>query len=140
VIVLDTNVISEAMRGPRADQRVIAWLRSLPTTPVTTVINRAEILAGIVLLPQGQRRERLHAAAHSAFSGIATCLPLSPECADHYADVVATRRSAGRPIGGMDALLAAIVRHGDAQLATRDIADFAGLELDLIDPWTISPS
>jgi toxin FitB len=140
VIVLDTNVISEAMRGPRANQRVIAWLRSLPATPVTTVINRAEILAGIALLPPGHKRERLQTAAHSAFSGIATCLPLSPECADHYADIVAVRRSAGRPIGGMDALLAAIVRDSDAQLATGDIADFAGLELDLIDPWTISPS
>ena len=40
----------------------------------------------------------------------------------------------------MDALLAAIVRHSDAQLATRDTADFSGLELDLIDPWTVSPS
>ena len=140
MIVLDTNVISEAMRGPRVNQRVIAWLRSLPTTPVTTVINRAEVLAGIALLPPGQKREQLRAAAHSAFSGIAACLPLFPECADHYADIVAVRRSAGRPIGGMDALLAAIVRDSDAQLATRDTADFAGLELDLIDPWTISPS
>jgi predicted nucleic acid-binding protein len=140
VIVLDTNVISEAMRGARADHHVISWLRSLPTTPVTTVINRAEILAGITLLPSGQRRERLLAAAQSAFSGIVSCLPLSPECADHYAEIVAIRRSTGRPIGGMDALLAAIVRHSDAQLATRDIADFEGLELDLINPWTISPS
>ena len=30
--------------------------------------------------------------------------------------------------------------HGrQRSLATRDVADFAGLELDLIDPWTIAP-
>jgi predicted nucleic acid-binding protein len=140
VIVLDTNIISEAMRGPHANQKVVAWLRSLPATPVTTVINRAEILAGVALLRPGQRRDRLASAAHAALSGIAVCLPLSASCADHYADIVAARRLAGRPIGGMDALVAAIVRDSNAQLATRDIADFAGLELNLIDPWTISPS
>lgn len=50
LVVLDTNVISEAMRGAAASPQVIAWLRSLAATPITTVVNRAEILAGIALL------------------------------------------------------------------------------------------
>jgi len=138
VIVLDTNVISEAMRGPHADRNVLAWLRSLSPTPVTTVINRAEILAGVALLPPGQRRDRLASAAQEALSGIAVCLPLSATCADHYANIVATRRLAGRPINGMDVLVAAIVRECDGRLATRDTADFGGLGIELINPWASS--
>ena len=66
---------------------------------------------------------------------LGVCLPLAPECAEEYASVVATRRTAGRPIGGMDALIAAIARVSGASLATRDTGDFDALGLDLIDPW-----
>lgn len=136
VIVLDTNVISEAMRGPRADGLVRDWLRALPATPVTTVINRAEILAGVALLPQGARRERLATASTAAFSTLGAVLPFTPEATDHYADIVAARRTAGTPIGSMDALIAAICRMAGATLATRDVDDFAGVGLHLVNPWT----
>jgi predicted nucleic acid-binding protein len=139
VIVLDTNVISEAMRGPRADPLVLTWLRSLSAPPVTTVINRAEILAGVALLAPGDRRDRLMSAALAALSGLTVCLPLTPECADHSAEIVAGRRRTGRPVGSMDALVAAIVRESGGRLATRDTNDFAGLGLDLVNPWRTDP-
>jgi predicted nucleic acid-binding protein len=135
LVVLDTNVISEAMRGAEASPQVIAWLKSLPATPVTTVVNRAEILAGIALLAPGRRRTELRAAAESAFNGLGVCLALTSVAADHYAQIVAHRRDAGRPIGGMDALIAAIARRNGAALATRDVSDFAELGIDLVNPW-----
>jgi len=137
MIILDTNVISEAMRGRAADPRVLTWIRSLREQPVTTVINRAEILAGIALLPEGARREKLSVAAEVAFAGLGVCLPLVPEAATEYAAIVARRRAAGRPIGGMDALVASVTRVSGASLATRDTADFDGLGLTLVDPWTV---
>jgi predicted nucleic acid-binding protein len=135
VIVLDTNVISEVMRGHQASPAVLGWIRCLRETPVTTVVNRAEILAGIAVLPDGRRKERLREVADSAFDTLGVCLPLMPECAAEYAAVVAGRRSAGRPMGGMDALIAAIARVSGAAIATRDQSDFAGLDLELVDPW-----
>ena len=135
MIILDTNVISEVMRGPRADRRVLDWVRSLSTIPVTTVINRAEILAGIAILPGGQRRDLLGAAAREAFDGLGVCLPLMPEAASAYADIVAARRAAGRGVGAMDALVAAIATVAGATVATRDVADFADLGLNLVNPW-----
>ena len=45
----------------------------------------------------------------------------------------------GRPIGGFDALIAAIARVSRAQLATRDISGFEGTGVELIDPWAIDP-
>lgn len=136
MIILDTNVISEAMRGPQADSGVLAWLRALPAPPVTTVINRAEILAGIALLPEGVRAERLRTAAERAFETLGVCLPLTSECCSHYGDIVATRQRAGQPIGGIDALIAAIAREVSATVATRDVDGFAGLGLDLVNPWS----
>ncbi|MDO5533161.1 MAG: type II toxin-antitoxin system VapC family toxin [Propionibacteriaceae bacterium] len=135
MIVLDTNVISEAMRGPDADARVQAWLAALPTVPVTTVMNRAEVLAGLALLPPGRRRERLERAATQAFSGLGVVVPFTEEAAAHYGEIVARRTRAGRPIGALDALIAAICLTVGATLATRDTADFAGLGLDLVNPW-----
>lgn len=135
MIILDTNVISEAMRGSSADRSVLSWIRSLREQPVTTVVNRAELLSGVALLPDGKRRDALAASAREALAGLGVCLPLTPEAADEYADIVATRRHGGRPIGGMDALVAAIARVSGAGIATRNTDDFAGLGLDLIDPW-----
>jgi predicted nucleic acid-binding protein len=136
MIILDSNVISEAMRGPRADEVVRQWLRTLDQQPVTTVINRAEVLAGIAVLPAGSRRDRLQTEAESAFGSLGACLPLVPECASEYARIVATRRALGRPIGGMDALIASIARISGALLATRDVQDFADLGIELINPWS----
>lgn len=136
MIILDTNVISEAMRGPSASPSVLAWIRHLDEQPVTTVVNRAEILAGIAMLPVGARKDRLAEAAGVAFASVGACLPLLPECADEYADIVASRTAAGRPIGGMDALIASIARLNGAGLATRDTGGFEGLGLRLLDPWS----
>ena len=81
----------------------------------------------------------LRSAALAAFSGLGVCLPLTAECADHYAEIVAERRRSGRPVGSMDALVAAIVRESGGRLATRDTNDFAGLGLDLVNPWRTIP-
>ncbi len=52
-----------------------------------------------------------------------------------YAEVQESRRGAGVPMSVEDAMIAAIVlRHG-APLATRNVDDFVGLGVDLVDPW-----
>jgi len=135
VIILDTNVIAELMKGPSAGRVVRGWVRALRETPVTTVINRAEILSGIAVLPDGRRKQALLEVAEDAFQTLGVCLPLTPESATAYAMIVARRREGGRPIAAMDALVAAIAVESGAVLATRDVRDFEGLGLDLVDPW-----
>jgi predicted nucleic acid-binding protein len=135
VIVLDTNVISEALRGAEADPGVLAWLDGLRETPVTTVINRAELLAGIALLPEGARRDSLEARVAGILSELGVCLPLTDEAASHYAEIVAVRRALGRPAAGFDALIAGICRSASATLATRNTADFEAMGVVLVDPW-----
>lgn len=136
MIILDTNVLSELMRGDGADRRVLAWLRAAPERLTTTVITRAEVLSGLTVLPAGARRDALVRAAEEAFAGLAPVLPLADDCARVYADVVAERSAAGLPVAQMDALIAAIARVHGAGIATRNTSDFDGLGLRLIDPWT----
>ena len=67
MIVLDTNVISEAMRI-EPDPEVLAWLdRQPPRSLFTTAVSEAEIRAGIAFLDSGRRKRGLLAAADRAF-------------------------------------------------------------------------
>lgn len=139
MIVLDTNVISELIKAARADSRVVSWLRGLREQPVTTVINKAELLAGIAMLPPGGRRSSLADAVVSALENLQVCLPFTADAPAVYAEIVSARVSSGRPIGTSDAFIAAIaVVHG-AAVATRDVSGFETPGLRVIDPWQASP-
>ena len=138
MIVLDTNVISDALR-PLPSAKVLAWLRSEPIASVfTTAITEAELLYGVALLPDGGRRRALAAAIMqilaTQFSG--RILPFDSAAAREFADIAASRRLAGRPIAEADARIAAIARSRGASLATRNVRDFEGCGLTVIDPWS----
>jgi toxin FitB len=140
VIVLDTNVISELMR-PQPHPAVVAWIAALPSAALyTTSVNKAEIIYGIVALPECRRRTALVAAAEAMFTDDLAdrVLPFDDIAADRYAEIVTARRRAGRPIEAFDALIAATALAAGADIATRDINGFEGLGLTLIDPWAAS--
>jgi predicted nucleic acid-binding protein len=138
VIVVDTNVISELMRG-EPDPAVLAWVAGQPQALLyTTHINQAEILYGIAALPEGRRRAALAAAAEAMFAEdfAGRILPFEARAAGRYPGIVLARRRAGHPIEKFDALIAAIALAAGAEVATRDTGGFAGCGLSLINPWT----
>jgi len=140
VIVLDTNVISELMR-PEPHPAVVAWIAARPNAQLcTTSVNKAEILYGIIALPEGRRRTALIAAAEAMFEEDLAdrVLPFNDVAAERYAEIVTARRRAGRPIEAFDALIAATTLAAGADLATRDVSGFENLGLKLIDPWALS--
>jgi hypothetical protein len=142
MIVLDTNVLSELMR-PTPSLQVAAWLDEQKAGEVyTTALTQAEILVGLALLPVGQRRDALSAAAASMFSDElgGRILAFDSPCAAHFAEIVAARRTAGRPIAQIDAQIAAIVRHNGASLVTRNLPDFEGCGIRLINPSATDPT
>jgi len=137
VIVLDTNVLSELMRA-EPHPAVFAWTAAQPRTLLyTTSINVAEILYGIAALPAGRRQSGLAALAEAMFADdfAGRVLPFDDEAAARYAEIVVSRRRQGRPIEAFDAQIAAVALAARADLATRDMAGFAGCGLSLIDPW-----
>jgi predicted nucleic acid-binding protein len=140
VIVLDTNVISELMRG-EPHPAVAGWVARQPRALLyTTYINQAEILYFTGALPEGRRRTALAAAVAAVFAEdfAGRILAFEATAAARYADIVVARRQAGNPIEGFDALIAATALGAGASVATRDTAGFAGCGLTLIDPWTAS--
>ena len=62
-------------------------------------------------------------------------LPFDAPAVAHYVEIVATRRQAGHPISQFDAQIAAIALHNEATLATRNLKDFEGCGLRLINPF-----
>lgn len=139
MILLDTNVLSELIRGA-PDEGVIRWLDLLDAGAVaTTAITAAELLYGVARLPAGRRKERLGKAARGLIEEDlgGRVEPFDAMAATHYAALVSDRETAGRPIGVADAQIAAICRKLGATLATRNTNDFDGTGIDLLDPWQL---
>jgi predicted nucleic acid-binding protein len=137
VIILDTNVISEVLR-PEPEPRVLAWFDEQPANSVfTTAITQGEILYGILLLADGQRRRKLWEAANAIFDDdfARRVLSFDGDAAGHYAQIGSARRAAGRPISQFDATIAAITRSHGASLATRNAKDFEGCGVEIVNPW-----
>lgn len=137
MIVLDTNVISELFK-PAPDSGVMAWVGSLPGSDLfTTAVTRGELLFGLHCMPAGRRRsdllQQLTALFEQKLSG--HVLPYDGDAADAHAAFAAARRAQGRPVAMPDAMIAGIARSRGATLATRNVRDFAGSGITLIDPW-----
>ena len=138
MIVLDTNVLSEALK-PLPSLIVLHWLAGQePSSVFTTTITQAEVLYGIEALPPGKRRLRLLEAVEKMFAEEfeGRILPFDDDAARTFARIVAARDAAGRPISQFDAMIAAIARSHRAAVATRNTADFQHCGIDVINPWT----
>lgn len=137
MIVLDTNVLSELMK-PRPDANVMRWVAAQPTSGLyTSTITQAEILHGVLLLAPGRRRDAIDAAARAMFDEdfAGRILPFGSRAACAYAEIAVARRQLGRPIAQFDAQIAAIAKAAEARLATRNVADFTGCGVTVLDPW-----
>jgi predicted nucleic acid-binding protein len=138
ITILDTNVISEPMQ-PSPSATVLGWwARQNSSALFITTVTVAEILYGIELLPHGKRRAALLAGAERMFGGVLVgrILPFDEDAARAFPEIAVRRRAQGRPIGDLDAQIAAIARSRDAILATRNTADFEGCGMRLVNPWT----
>jgi predicted nucleic acid-binding protein len=138
MIVLDTNVLSEALR-PLPEPNVLDWLAKQPRTSLfTTTVTQGEVLYGIRLLADGKRRRGLWDAAKRIFAEdfAGQLLSFDSDAADMYAEIAASRRMAGKPISQFDAMIAAMARSRGASLATRNAKDFDYCGIEIVDPWT----
>ena len=138
--VLDTNVISELMRD-NPSPAVLTWLDSqLASSLFVTAIAETEILTGIAILPVGKCRTGLTEAARRTFRVLfaGRILSFDSKAANVYATIFAERRAAGRPISQADCQIAAIARSQGAAIATRNVVDFEGTGVKVINPWETS--
>jgi hypothetical protein len=135
--LIDTNVISEWVK-PRPDPRVVQWLDEVEEDRVfLSVVSLTEIRFGIERLEPGRRRARLDRWLREdlpeRFEG--RIAPVDEAVADACGLLLARARKAGRGLGAMDALIAATCLAGDLVLATRNLADFEELGVELFAPF-----
>lgn len=139
MIVLDTNVVSELMRT-LPDAAVLAWVDEHPADELyLTSMTAAELLYGVARLPSGRRREllaqKVGRLVDELFEG--RILSFDSAASIDYARIASVRDRAGTPISSADAVIAATASVAGAdQLATRNVGDFAGTGLTVVNPWS----
>jgi hypothetical protein len=136
MILLDTNVVSEGLR-PRPDPNVGKWLDGQrPTDLFLCMPVLAELHYGAALLLDGARRIHLELAIKRIEDAFAErTLPFDRAAAREYGRIVAQRDKLGRATGTMDGLIAAIAKVHGATVATRHVYGFAGIDLDVVNPF-----
>ena len=137
MIVLDTNVISELER-PSSDEAVRNWYsKQLGGELYLTATTVAELAFGaqrIVLRNNSLRYQKaLEALLEDTFKN--RILEFNTPEAIENGRIRSVREAAGRPIALNDAQIAAICLVHGATLATRNVRDFDGLGLKLVNPF-----
>jgi predicted nucleic acid-binding protein len=137
MIVLDTNVVSEAMK-PEPNVAVRAWLNEQAAeTLYLSSVTLAELLFGIAALPTGKRKDLL-VNALDGLTGLfeGRILPFDVDAARHYAELASCARKAGRGFPTPDGYIAAIAVSRGYTVASRDTSPYEAGGLRVINPWT----
>jgi predicted nucleic acid-binding protein len=136
MIVLDTNVVSEAMK-PEPHPSVRAWLNDQPAeTLYLSSVTLAELLFGIAALPAGKRKDML-AQALDGLMGLFRdrVLPFDIDAARRYAELALTAWTRGRGFPTPDGYIAAIAASRGFIVASRDTAPYKAVGASVINPW-----
>lgn len=136
MIVLDTNVVSEAMK-PEPHPAVLAWLNAQAAeTLYLSSVSLAELLFGIAALPSGRRKEMLGKALDGLMGMFRDrILPFDTDAARHYAELAVAARAKGRGFPVPDGYIAAIAVSRGFIVASRDTAPFEAAAIAVINPW-----
>lgn len=121
------------------EPKVEAWIsRYVYTDLYFSSVSEAELRYGVALLPSGRRKERLKLSMETIlerdFSN--RILSFDRKSAEIYAEIAASRKLVGHPISEMDCQIASIALSYDFTIATRNVRDFVGIGIDLLDPWS----
>jgi predicted nucleic acid-binding protein len=145
VILIDTNVVSEALK-PAPSVAVLGWLDANFDDCAVSAITVLELEVGVQMLPSGQRRDRLRSAVELAVERFRPrILPFDDSAARAASQLFPLARSKGLslhqlPVKFADLQIAGIAVANECSLATRDIGDLRGLGIELIDPWAFAAS
>ena len=139
MMLLDTNVVSEAIK-PEPHPSVVAWLDAQAAeTLFISIITVAELLFGIGALPDGKRKDMLAARIDGLldqFTG--RVVDFDTPAARRYADLAVKARAAGKGFPTPDGYIAAIAAAHGFAVASRDTSAFNAAGLTVIDPWSVT--
>ena len=131
--LVDTNVISEARKGNRANRRLVAWIAAHRDELYLSVLVTGEIRRGIESI---RRRDSTAAGSLERWlreletSFEERILPVDAAVADRWG-----RLMAARPLPAIDGLLAATALVHGLTLATRNVRDVAPSGVSAVNPF-----
>jgi len=136
MIVLDTNVVSDAMK-PDPNKAVRQWLDAqLIETLYLPSVTLAELLFGIATLPIGKRKNMLALALDGLLRLFNDrILPFDTDAARRFAELAALAKVGGRGFPTPDGYVAAIAASQGFLVASRDTAPFKAMGLSVINAW-----
>ena len=135
--LLDTNVISELTREV-PEPRVVAFLGQRDDVWLSSILIH-EVEYGVRLLPQGDRRSQLSRMQADIISTYdRRILTVDRTAAEWAAEFRASARSSGHPVDLGDVLIAGIAKANALAVATRNVADFQHLDVEVFNPWETS--
>ena len=137
--LIDTNVISEFSAG-NPHHSVFSWFKQHQTeTMYLSVVTIGELEKGIARLPKSKRKTALDQWLNQKlmvqFDGY--ILNTDVDTFRLWGRLSAERAKAGNKMQVGDALIAALAKQHHLTLVTRNISDFEGAGIDLLNPWEI---
>jgi predicted nucleic acid-binding protein len=137
MILLDTNVVSEAMK-PMPNSMVLNWLNAqVAETLFVSSITFAELWFGVAAMPKGQRKLRLEetvAGLAEMYKG--RILNFDLDAAKTYAQLAILAKSKGQGFPATDGYIAAIAAAKQFIVASRDTGPFSAAGVEVINPWS----
>jgi toxin FitB len=135
--LLDTCVVSELV-SKRPNSNVVAFVDSLDNDDIyLSAITIGEIIKGIEKLPKSRRKQELHAWLKedllARFTG--KIIPIDNEVITEWGVLTAKLELAGTPMPAIDALIAATALAYSFALVTRNVSDFEGSNVEIVNPW-----
>ena len=134
--LLDTNIISELV-STKPNSKVLNWINLIPAQALfLSVLTIGEIRKGIENVKEDKRKKKLLIWLEHELTDMfeSRILPINIEVADRWGKLQCQVK---RTLPAIDTLLAATALHHDMTMVTRNINDFANLNLELINPWNI---
>ena len=135
--LVDTNVISGFIK-PQPDSRVVKWLEAAdPESLFASVVTFGEIKLGIEDLPVSKRRAELEKWLEQGLPEWfdSHLLPVTKAVADRWGTLTIAAKKKGIPITIADGLIAATAAEHDLAIVTRNVRDFAGTGVAIVNPW-----
>lgn len=136
MILLDTCVISEFAK-PAPDAAVLDWMERVSDDSLRlSVLTLGEIKKGADLLDAGPSKARVDAWLEELRATFGErILPVDEAVALQWGAISAAGRRSGRARPPIDDLLAATAICYQLTLATRNVADFEGTGVVVVNPW-----
>jgi predicted nucleic acid-binding protein len=136
-LLLDTNILSE-IRRPTPSHKVSAFLAQYPSDQLyVSAVTLAEIRFGIELLTAPTRRKELEqwlaAKIRPMFTG--HVLELTEDVMLRWRQLIEEGRKSGRTFSQPGLIIAATALEHGMTLVTRNVKDFNGIGLTVVNPW-----